>query len=94
MNTSCRGIAIVLAATALVGCGPSVGVGMGGVGMMPMGGVGMMPMGGFAYGGGWGHSTNVAVINNRTTDVYASNRTNNAFVREDQNNFYHPGRFR
>jgi len=36
----------------------------------------------------------VAVINNRTTDVYASNRTNNTFVRENQNNFYHPGRFR
>lgn len=89
MNTSCRGIAIILTSAALVGCGPSVGVGV-----MPMGGVGMMPMGGFAYGGGWGHSTNVAVINNRTTDVYASNRTNNAFVRENQNNFYHPGRFR
>lgn len=89
MNTSCRGIAIILTSAALVGCGPSVGVGV-----MPMGGVGMMPMGGFAYGGGWGHSTNVAVINNRTTDVYASNRTNNTFVRENQNNFYHPGRFR
>jgi|GEM_PF-1493714 len=79
-------IPCLFAAAALAGCGPSMGVGMGGVGMMPMGG--------FAYGGGWGHSTHVAVINNRTTDVYASNRTNNAFANEERNDFYHPGRFR
>lgn len=98
------GLPLLLAAM-LTGCGPSVGVvGMGG---MPMGmgmGYGMgMPMGGFAYGGAWGHSpTNIDVVNNRTTDVYASNRTNTMVNDEHVNNayanrggdFYHPGRFR
>ena len=84
------GVPLLLAAM-LTGCGPSVGV------------VGMGGMGGFAYGGAWGHSTtNVDVVNNRTTDVYASNRTNTLVNDEHVNNananrggdFYHPGRFR
>lgn len=82
-------LALVLLSAALPGCGPSVGVvGMPGMGM-PMG------MGGF-YGGSWGHSTNVAVVNNRSTNVGVYNSEhNNAFVdnhRDD--NFYHPGRYR
>ena len=100
------GLPLLLAAM-LSGCGPSVGVvGMGGMPMgmgMGYGGMMGMPMGGFAYGGAWGHSTtNVDVYNNRTTDVYASNRTNTMVNDEHVNNayadrsgdFYHPGRFR
>jgi hypothetical protein len=62
------------------------------VGVVGMPGMGM---GGF-YGGSWGHSTNVAVINNRSTNfgVYNSEH-DNAFVDSDRGgNFYHPGRNR
>jgi hypothetical protein len=77
--------AFILAAN-LAGCGPSIGVGVGG---MPMGyGMMGMPMGGF-YGGSYGH-TNVYTYNH-TTDVYASNH-NNAFVDNHAGgDFYHPG---
>ena len=89
MRTTGR-LALLAVAIWLAGCAPSVGgMGMGGTGMMGM------PMGGFAYGGAWGHSTNVAVVNNHTTDVYASRRTSNTFVNDEhRDNFYHPGRIR
>ena len=91
-----KSVALILLASALSGCGPSVG--MVGVGGMPMGmgGMGMMgmPMGGFAYGGSWGHSsTNVAVVNNHTTDINSySNHTNNVFAGNHGGGFYHPSR--
>lgn len=79
-NRRNRALAFLLSTALLSGCGPSIG-GMGG---MPMGGVGMMgmPMGGFAYGGAWGHSTNVYVANH--TNIYDNHG----------GGFYHPGRMR
>ena len=97
MSVRPQHLTLLLLSTALLcGCGLSVGV----VGV-PMGGMGM-PVGGFAYGGSWGHSTNVYAYN-RTTDVYAANRNNHVYVNDEHVNnafgnhggtFYHPGRVR
>lgn len=82
---------LLLSTVLLSGCGPSIGgVGMGG---MPMG-VGMMgmPMGGYAYGGAWGHSTNV-IAYDRHTSVDVVNHANHTYDTHG-GGFYHPGRMR